>query len=196
MSSDSAANHWSDATMATVPRSRYLLFWSIALVGCAADLITKAWVFSWPELRDGAVHWLWTGYVGIQLSWNQGALFGFGQGMVWVFAGLSTAAALAIPVWLFWFRAARDVWVTAALGGIMAGVLGNLYDRLGLPHHLWPGPDQWPAAPVHAVRDWILWQFNDQWRWPNFNLADSLLVVSTCVLVYHTLRNPEVASEG
>jgi len=177
--------------MPAVPRSRYVLFWMIAFVGCGADLVTKAWVFSWPELRGGFVHWLWTGYVGIQLSRNEGALFGFGQGMVWVFVGLSIAAAVAIPVWLFWFRAAEDVWLTVALGGVTAGVLGNLYDRLGLPHKLWPGAELGDAEPVHAVRDWILWQANDQWRWPNFNLADSLLVISTCLLVYHTLRKPQ-----
>lgn len=177
--------------MPVVPRSRYFLFATIVLLGCTADLVTKAWVFSWPELGGGAVYWLWAGRVGIQLSWNQGALFGIGQGMVWVFATLAIVAAVAIPVWLFWFRAARDFWLTVALGGVTAGVLGNLYDRLGLPYMVWPGPGLWDGQPLHAVRDWILWQANDQWRWPNFNLADSLLVISTCLLVYHTLRNPQ-----
>lgn len=183
--------------MPAVPCKRHLLFWLLALLGCGADLLTKTWVFSWPELGGGFVHWLWTGHVGIQLSWNEGALGGFGQGMTWFFATVSVVFAIAIPVWLFWFRAALDYGLTLALGGVMGGLLGNLYDRLGLAHFLWPGPDVWPDQPTHAVRDWILWQWNDQWRWPNFNLADSLLVVSTALLVWHTLRSsPPGASDA
>ena len=170
-----------------VPFNRYVLFSVIAIGGCAADLATKAWCFSSPQLRAGDIFWLWQGHIGIQLSRNLGALFGIGQGMVGFFATLSIAAAIAIPVWLFWFRAARDVWLTFALGCVMAGVLGNLYDRLGMSHELWLGPG--PGAPhaLHAVRDWVLWQVNDRWRWPNFNIADSLLVCGVGVLLLHAL---------
>ncbi|MEX0643394.1 MAG: signal peptidase II, partial [Pirellulales bacterium] len=154
------------------------------------DLITKTWVFSLPQLRAGEILWLWTGHVGVQLSRNWGALFGIGQGMVWLFATLSIAAAVAIPLWLFWFGAARDAWLTVALGCVMAGVLGNLYDRLGLSGETWAGPAQTTPQAVHAVRDWILWQASDAWRWPNFNIADSLLVVGAATLFFHALRNP------
>jgi signal peptidase II len=34
---------------------------------------------------------------------------------------------------------------------------------------------------VYAVRDWIL-QVSDQWVWPNFNIADALLVVGASFL--------------
>ncbi len=176
--------------MDRVSPSRYALFATLAILGCAVDLATKAWVFSWPELREGAVHWFWTGHVGLELSRNWGALFGIGQGKVWLFAALSVAAAIAIPVWLFWFRAARDRWLTIALGCVMAGVLGNLYDRSGLSGEDWVGPGQHSARAVHAVRDWILWQANDQWRWPNFNIADSMLVVGAAIVLLHALRQP------
>lgn len=167
------------------PRSRILLFVAIALVGCAADLLTKAWCFSDPELRAGEIQWLWDGHVGIQISRNLGALFGIGQGKVAYFAALSIAAAIAIPVWLFWFRAAKDIWLTLALGCVMGGVLGNLYDRLGLSGDSWIGPGQSSPEAVYAVRDWVLWQVNDQWRWPNFNIADSLLVVGVGIILLH-----------
>ena len=144
-------------------------------VGFAVDTLTKAWVFSWPELGGGNVYWLWPGHAGFQLSWNQGALFGMGQGSTWLFASLSMLAGCAIPLWLFYWQAARDLWLTAALGSVMGGLLGNLYDRLGLPDHLWPGRGVEVGQPVHAVRDWILVQWSDQLRWPNFNIADSLL---------------------
>lgn len=119
--------------MSDVPRNRYVLFAAIAACGFAVDTLTKAWVFSWPELSGGNVYWLWPGHAGFQLSWNQGALFGMGQGNVWLFATLSTLAGCAIPLWLFYWGAARDLWLTAALGSVMGGLLGNLYDRLGLP---------------------------------------------------------------
>ena len=181
--------------MHDVPRSRYILFGAVAAVGCAVDLTTKAWLFSWPELRGGPVYWLWPGHVGFQLSWNEGALFGMGQGNTWLFAGLSVLAGCAIPLWLFAWRAARDRWLTAALGSVMGGLLGNLYDRLGLPDRLWPGRGIEIGQPVHAVRDWILVQWNDQLRWPNFNIADSLLVCGAIALVVHALWNPQTADD-
>lgn len=184
--------------MASLPSSRYVLFSLLAVCGCAADLASKAWVFSRPELQGGTPYWLWDEHLGFQLSLNQGALWGLGQGKVWLFAALSTAAALAIPTWLFWFRAARDVWLTVALGLVMGGVLGNLFDRLGLPGLSWPPTSNLAGQRVFAVRDWILVQWNDQWRWPNFNVADSLLVVGAVLLVWHALsvRSPEASVSG
>jgi signal peptidase II len=179
--------------MPDVPRNRYVLFIAIAAVGCGVDLMTKALIFSWPDLRGGNVHWLWPGHAGFQLSWNEGALGGMGQGRSWLFAALSILAGCAIPLWLFYWRAARDLWLTVALGAVMGGLLGNLYDRLGLPDKLWPGRGAEVGQPVHAVRDWILVQWNDQWRWPNFNVADSLLVVGAAALMFHAMWTPTSA---
>lgn len=175
------------ASAIRVPRNRYVVFAAVAIGGCAADLATKACFFSSPRLRAGGIYWLWDGHVGIQLSRNLGALFGIGQGKVGFFAALSIAAAIAIPLWLFWFRAARDPWITVALSCVMAGVLGNLYDRLGFSRELWMAPSEIAPEAVHAVRDWMLWQVNDRWRWPNFNIADSLLVMGVAVLLFHAL---------
>jgi signal peptidase II len=177
--------------MPGVARNRTLLFCLIAVIGCGLDLATKAWFFSWPELYGGNVYWLWTGHVGIQLSWNEGALFGIGHGSVWLFTALSVLAGLAITAWMFYCGAEQDGWLTSALGCVMAGILGNLYDRLGLPDQLWPGRTVDVEQPVYAVRDWILWQWNDQWRWPNFNVADSLLVVGAAILVWHATQKPD-----
>lgn len=175
--------------MARIPLNRYALFAALAILGCAGDLVTKAWAFSLPELRAGGVLWLWEGYVGVQLSRNWGALFGMGQGLVWFFAALSILAAVAIPVWLFRFRAAHDLWLTIALGMVMGGVFGNLYDRLGLSDEAWrPRFEQRDAT--HAVRDWILWQASDERRWPNFNVADSLLVVGAGLIFIRLVREP------
>ncbi len=174
----------------TVPRSRYALFFCLAFGGCAIDLVTKSWCFSSPRLRAGEILWQWQGHAGIQLSRNPGALFGIGKGMFGLFAALSIIAAIAIPVWLFWFRAARDRWLTLALGCVMAGVLGNLYDRLGWSGETWLEPHLLTSDAVHYVRDWILWQASDRWRWPNFNIADSLLVTGVGILLLHAGLQP------
>ena len=127
---------------------------------------------------------------GLQTSLNEGALFGMGQGKVVFFASLSIVALLGIVVWLFPFAAAKDRFLTIALGCVCAGILGNLYDRFGLPGLRW----QFPLPPghevgdrVYAVRDWILVRFGS-WDWPNFNIADSLLVCGAALLVWHAYR--------
>jgi signal peptidase II len=124
--------------------------------------------------------------LGFDTSLNEGALFGWGQGKVAVFAAASVVAALGLLVWLFWFRAARDRWLTLSLACVMAGVLGNLYDRLGLPGLAWPAgfPGHAPGEPVYAVRDWILVMIG-RWPWPTFNIADSLLVCGAGLLLVH-----------
>ncbi len=161
----------------SVSGRRVCWFCFLALVGLALDLWTKHLVFTSPRFFHGDEWWLWEGHIGIQKSLNEGALFGMGQGKVWIFALFSVLAAIAIPVWLFWFRAAEDFWLTTALGAIMGGVIGNFYDRVGLPGMKWDQFNpQRAGETVHAVRDWILFQASDRWVWPNFNIADALLV--------------------
>lgn len=132
-------------------------------------------------------YWIWENYVGIQTSINKGALFGIGQNFTYGFAVLSVVAAVGILYWLFYRGAAQDKLLTVALGSITGGIFGNLYDRLAL----WdvPGLD---GQRIHAVRDWILFQAGDLPipPWPNFNIADSMLVCGAGMLVWHSFRNP------
>jgi signal peptidase II len=176
--------------MHPVPPNRYVIFFSIAILGCLLDLATKNWAFSSLGLPGGDTHWLIDGIFGFQTSLNQGALFGIGQGMVWLFALLSFSAAIGIVVWLFYFRAAGDLLLTVALGGIMAGILGNLYDRLGLPGIL-----DHNGEPVYAVRDWILVCYR-QFHWPNFNIADSFLVCGAATLAFHMFQQDRAAMKA
>ena len=177
---------------AAVPKNRYYVFISIAVVGCLTDLATKRWVFGWlgaPDSGDGAIVWLWPEYVGFQTSLNAGALFGLGQGKVFLFSTLSVVAAVAIPFWLFYAGAAVDWFLCVALASISAGILGNLYDRLGM-HGLIRSVPPHAGEPWYAVRDFVLLQVNNEWRWPNFNVADSLLVCGAGLLLWHAFRAP------
>jgi signal peptidase II len=162
------------------------LFYSLAIVGCAADLLTKHWVFQWRGMPQASNEWwIWEGYVGIETALNPGALFGMGKGFGLVFAGLSILAAAAVLWWINFGRAIRDFTLTVALGCVLAGILGNLYDRLGL----WHPPGQ-PEIWRNEVRDWILLRWGD-YTWPNFNIADSLLVCGAALLFWHSFRQPQ-----
>ena len=80
-------------------------------------------------------------------------------------------------VWLFAARAARDLLLTIALGCVTAGILGNLYDRLGLAGLSEGG------QPICKVRDWILMLIFG-YHWPNYNIADSLLVCGAGLVIW------------
>jgi signal peptidase II len=172
--------------MRAVPLNRYWVFFLIAGGGFAADLATKRWMFDWLKMPGGRTFWIWDKVFGFETSLNEGALFGMGQGMAWFFSLLSIAAGLFICWYLFLAGAARQWVLTVALAGIMAGILGNLYDRIGLPGLAWHNTTELHkfGTPVFAVRDWILVKFGT-WSWPNFNIADSLLVCGALVLVWH-----------
>ena len=115
---------------------------------------------------------------------------------MWLFALLSFVAIAGIVYWLFVAKAARDRLLTMTLGIIMGGILGNLYDRLGL----WGGvaPD---GETIYAVRDWILISYGGLEfpllgkDWPNFNIADSLLVCGAGMLIWHSFAKPESKSK-
>jgi signal peptidase II len=171
-----------------IPRNRYVTFFAIAALGCAADLITKQWIFQWRGMPgESPVWWLWPKYVGIETAVNQGALFGMGAGFGWGFAVLSVVAAVGILLWLFRAGAAHDLLLTIALGSVSGGIAGNLYDRLGL----WQNPSV-PGQWRNEVRDWVLLRFHE-YTWPNFNIADSLLVCGALLLLWHGATTPAPA---
>ncbi len=175
----------------------YLWFFVIAAVGCALDLGTKRWIFGrlgMPLVEQGTPAppiWLIDHIFGFETSLNEGALFGMGQGQVVVFSALSMLAAVGILVWLVAARAVRDLHLTISLAFVMAGILGNLYDRLGLHHLTWAAGVRGHEAGerVYAVRDWLHFKIDAiGFDWPIFNLADSFLVCGAILLVWHAIR--------
>ena len=162
--------------------SRYVLFCGLAAIGCVADLVTKSLVFTWlgaPRPDRVSIYWLVEGYVGIETALNEGALFGIGQKMVWLFALMSLVALAGIGYWLVLKGAVADRFLTVILGIVTGGILGNLYDRLGI----------WSDFEIFAVRDWIRLSYDyHRYVWPNFNIADSLLVCGAALLVWHSIR--------
>jgi signal peptidase II len=174
------------------------VFLFLAAAGSAADLATKSWIFGklgYFRVQQGTPEppiWIIGEIFGFETSLNEGALFGFGQGYVTGFAALSLVAAVGMVVWMAMARAWRDLHLSTALGFVMAGILGNLYDRLGLHGLTWVGGGDGHAAGtrVYAVRDWLHFKVERiGFDWPIFNLADSFLVCGAILLIWHALRH-------
>ena len=164
---------------AAVPLSRWILFLGVALAGAAFDLGTKQFVFS--RMVRGQVRPVINNFLEIQLTHNTGALWGLGgniQHSSLIFAGLSIVAGLAILYWLFVRGAARDWWLTLALGLVMAGAIGNCYDRLVFGY----------------VRDFVHFHIDPVFDCAIFNFADNMLLIGAGLLMILAFRpDPEVS---
>ena len=69
-------------------------------------------------------------------------------------------------------------------------MIGNFYDRMGW----WHGEEIHPDY-AYGVRDFILFTYQD-YVWPNFNLADCLLVCGAFLLLIYSFKYEEPDSAG
>jgi signal peptidase II len=103
-----------------------LRFWLVAILGLALDLGSKQWAFG--TLRQTGRRVLIPHVLELQTMMNDGALFGIGGGRTGLFL-LASALALVLVLWMFTQTSARSWLVHIALGAVLAGALGNMYDR-------------------------------------------------------------------
>jgi signal peptidase II len=199
--------------MRRIPANRLLIFVLLTAVALTVDLDSKTIVFkdlgypggeptpaslgehtrfASPPTREGESLPYIDGWMTFRLltSFNRGALWGLGQRYTWLFAALSLAAVVGIPVWLFGFSAGRSLWLTIALALILGGTLGNLYDRMGLH-----GCRDSLGEPIAAVRDFLLFTFGG-FHWPVFNFADVFLVSGASMLVAHSFLPTRLDAAG
>jgi lipoprotein signal peptidase len=110
------------------------------------DLWSKAWaVRTLPVFEpDPARHLL--GLITFRRSFNSGALFGLGEGMSSLFIAASVLA-LVFVLYLFACSGGRQRVMHVALGLILAGALGNLYDRAYCTAHLVTFAGSTPNGP-------------------------------------------------
>jgi lipoprotein signal peptidase len=183
-------------------RSTPSLLWFLlpAVIGLAADLYTKKVAFEklapWgvetrdngrvvvniPPGEDQPVHRFLPRWLHFQAMANQGAVFGIGQGQRWLFLGVSVAA-IGFITYLF-ATSGRQRFYQFILGLLLAGVLGNMYDRVRFgfvrdmiyifPSRILFGREVFP---------WI------------FNVADSLLCVGVALIFVYSLRAPKEERE-
>jgi signal peptidase II len=172
----------------------WLGFSFVVALSLAADLASKEAIFARLGMPGiGRRIELVPGIFILETNLNEGALFGLGQGMGWMFATISLAALAGILAMVARPATRSSPWLLAALALICGGILGNLYDRLGLPGLLWHAPAERVGQPVYAVRDWIHVIVPGVIDWPIFNLADSWLVIGAGMLILASLWPPPSA---
>ena len=150
------------------PSASRLSFVLAALV-IILDQLSKWWIVA-VVMRPPHVVPL-APFLNLALARNRGVSFGMlrleGPWGPW----LLSAVALGVVVWLFlWQRRARSRWISASVGLIAGGALGNVVDRVFR----------------HAVVDFIDAHLG-AYHWPAFNLADSAITVGVVLLLFETL---------
>ncbi len=114
---------------------------------------------------------------------NKGVIFGKFPGARTLWLVVSIAAVPAIAA--IFFSAGKPRWnLTITLGLILAGTIGNMYDRI----------------TVGAVRDFIKFYYvrsdGTEVVWPLFNLADSCICVGVFLLTVEMLFFEEKKKSG
>ena len=164
--SNSSSNSDQDNPQGTKSlRGPAMLYASIAIIGAVTDLWTKQAIFPWRGLPgEKDIWWIIDGFFGIETAVNIGAVFGSRGRAGHRFRDLVGRRryrdrGLAVSV------SRRRVVVADRRAGHdhrrdhrqSVRSTGNVVaDGLSA--------EQWRSG----VRDWILWQASDSWKWPNF----------------------------
>jgi signal peptidase II len=139
----------------------------------AVDRLTKSIVEAHVSTFD--VHPVIPGFFDIVHSQNRGVAFGLmnDSTSAWrtVVLILFSAAALLLVAGLLWRASRLDRWTVAGLALVLGGAAGNLFDRI-----LWG-----------RVTDFLEFYIGDL-HWPTFNVADSCIVIGSCLLLLELLR--------
>ena len=153
-----------------------LLFLLATTLGAGCDLGTKSWAAR--TLADGAQP-IAPPWLSLQLAYNRGTAFSVFRSLGDAMPLMALLAlAISIGIAVFVWRKRPDRLSAVALGTIVAGALGNGWDRA------------FRAAPGGGtgVVDFIAVTLPGGYRWPTFNVADVLLAVGVGLILLASLR--------
>lgn len=153
---------------ASGPRSAQRLLLLLAGGLLAADQLAKVWAVA--ALSDGRRIDLLGWVFGLRLTYNPGAAFGTGGAFTPVITVIALVAALVVVRLSF---RVRDRFWAVGLGCLLAGVVGNLCDRLFRAPGVFRG---------HVV------DFLELPNWPIFNIADVCINVAAVVIIVQAFR--------
>ena len=158
--------------------------WKLAYLAIAGgvfliDQATKAWAVQ--RLRFGGDMTVISGLLNFAYAENTGVAFSMlddgGSTGRW---GLSIVALVAgtLVIYFFWRTPRSDDRILGALALLLAGIIGNVTDRIRLGF----------------VVDFIDVQFGS-WHYPTFNVADMAIVVGAGLLIIDMFMSKKKRSE-
>ena len=136
------------------------------------DQATKTLVLL--TIRADERHPIIPGFFDLVHITNTGAAFGSFKNNNTFFIGLSILALLFVLILLLRRDRAPDWWRDVSLALLLAGVLGNVTDRLLYEH----------------VIDFLLVDLHVPYAnpWPAFNVADSCICIAVVCFIIHSFR--------
>ncbi|MFD4327198.1 signal peptidase II [Nocardioides sp. NPDC058538] len=147
---------------------RWAEFATVAVFLLVIDQLTKLWAVA--TLVPGQPQEFIGSVLQLNIIRNPGAAFSTGTGYTWVFTTLSIAATIGV----LWFaRRVRHRGWAIALGILIAGISGNLVDRLLRE----------PGFYVGHVVDFLQLP-----NWPIFNVADMCINVAAVLIVIFSFK--------
>jgi signal peptidase II len=160
--------------MSLRPRDYRLSLFILAALVVLADRLSKLWIVA--HINSGYAITVIPGIFRLTHVLNTGAafsLFADSLSPLAVRNALIAFSVLAVViVFVMLWRSARDLDPTSvAFALILGGAIGNLYDRIKLGHVI-------DFLEVHIVH----------YHWPDFNVADSCIVIGACLLILEIFR--------
>jgi signal peptidase II len=158
------------------------LFWPAVVLAFAADMATKLWVDASLGFADRIP--VIEGFFYLTHVRNPGAAFGLfttapAMLRIGFFVGITLVAI--IMIFSFYRRLAPGERLSAlSLGMILGGAGGNLVDRIFRGE----------------VVDFLHFRLWGGYQWPDFNLADSFIVVGVALLLIELLASEAEARGG
>jgi signal peptidase II len=150
------------------------LFITFATLIFAIDLITKNWAVDYLQFREPIQ--VLGDFLKLTFATNPGAAFNFATDATLILSSLKLCVAAFI---IYYMRKVTNTRWAIALGALLGGVVGNLWDRATRPPGNWRG----------EVIDWI-----ELPNWPVFNIADSAIVCAGIFMTWLAMRNVQPIS--
>lgn len=160
--------------MDRVGRRGATVLFSAAAAVYLLDRLSKLWA---EHVLPGKPIDLIPGALTLRYTTNSGGAFSLGQSTPWVFAAFSIGISALIVATAFRHR---SLLVSAALGLVLGGALGNLTDRV---------------VRARGLRGRVV-DFIDPHVWPIFNVADAAVVVGAVLLGWAARRAEREAGAG
>ena len=153
---------------------KFILFLSLPLY--VLDQLTKQWVLRSISPYDARI--VVPDFFNLVNVTNTGAAFGSFKGNNTFFVIISIVAMVVVTFLLMRHRRS-DQWRDISLALLLAGILGNLTDRLLYGH----------------VIDFLLFNLHIRYAdpWPAFNVADSCISVAVVLFIIHSFSKQKNA---